>query len=274
MGTDLIRTDQRQLATLPGAQALRRIARLASIADGDVEQARSLVPADAGQLVQAARDEARMWLTPATRGDAKRFLAPTLALVAPSGMSTDDQTAWLAAAMDTLSGIPADLLERGCKAARLKVDHPAKIVAAIHADVGGEWDRRRTDLRSVGAVEALLAMPASSPAQYVAPAEAAAIIDEAGLRSDKPAAVPRVEGVARAPTPDEVRALFPNAPRDDATPVADITGMSIDQIFAQRDRLRAQRAADDRAADQRRKAARRSGEGVADELEDLDRYAA
>ena len=275
MANELTRTDQRQITTLPGAQALRRIERLASIADGSADQVRSLVPADAGLLIEAARDEARMWLTPATRGDAKRFLAPTLALVAPSGMSADDQTAWLAAAMDTLSGIPADLLERGCRAARLKVDHPAKIVAAIHAEVGAEWERRKQALRAVGSVEALLAAPVQPASTYVSPADAAVIIDEHGLRADgKSPAVARVDGPARAPTPDEIRALFPNLTAADATPAADITGLTIDQIFAQRDQRRLDQAARERDRDRRRSEARQRAEGFADEMDDLDRYAA
>jgi hypothetical protein len=183
MGTELSRTDQRQLSTPSGALALRRIARLASIADCDAEQARSLLPADAAELVEQARDEANAWLAPARKPDARMHLVPTLALVAPSGMGEAEQATWLAAAMGTLSGIPADLLERGCKAARLKVDHPAKIVPAINAEISAEWDRRRAELSAVGKVAALLAAPGVGASDYVTPEQAAAIRAEFGLET-------------------------------------------------------------------------------------------
>jgi hypothetical protein len=38
-----------------------------------------------------------------------------LTLVAPSGMTAEDRQAWVAVAKATLTGIPADLLARGCK---------------------------------------------------------------------------------------------------------------------------------------------------------------
>lgn len=58
-------------------------------------------------------------------------------------MAQGERRDWLLAAWDALSGIPADLLERGCRAARLTADHPAKIVPAIISEVQSTWERRR-----------------------------------------------------------------------------------------------------------------------------------
>lgn len=58
-------------------------------------------------------------------------------------MNGDDRTEWLAAAQIALSGIPADLLAKGCAHARRVCDHPAKIVPCIIKTVGDEWEERK-----------------------------------------------------------------------------------------------------------------------------------
>lgn len=80
---------------------------------------------------------------PATRDDFRRELTACLALVAPVGMSEDARTEWLKVAWGSLNGIPADLLTRGCAAARRSCDHPAKIVPAIIAEIDETWAWRK-----------------------------------------------------------------------------------------------------------------------------------
>jgi hypothetical protein len=66
-------------------------------------------------------------------------MVPCLDLVAPVGMTTEDRRTWLNAAFLALDGIPVALLKRGCEAAMRRADHPAKIVAIIHAEVEQAW---------------------------------------------------------------------------------------------------------------------------------------
>ena len=73
-------------------------------------------------------------------------MTPVLALCAASGMSEGARTEWLMAAADTLTGIPADLLERAGRDIRKTVDHPSKIIPAIYTEIGKEWDRRKSDV--------------------------------------------------------------------------------------------------------------------------------
>lgn len=70
-------------------------------------------------------------------------LLACLTLVAPSGMSAEDRQAWVAVAKATLTGIPADLLQRGCKKARETCRFASEIVPTILSEVKGEWERRR-----------------------------------------------------------------------------------------------------------------------------------
>jgi hypothetical protein len=58
-------------------------------------------------------------------------------------MTGDERRTWLSVARETLKGIPEDLLRRGCEAARLKADHPAKIIPAIIREVGQHWETRK-----------------------------------------------------------------------------------------------------------------------------------
>ncbi len=129
--------------------------------------------------------EAKARLIGADAGEFKFTLGPTLALVAPAGMSEDDQVAWLAAAVDTLAGIPADLLQAGCAIARLRADHPSKIMKLIVDAVKPEWERRRHDLRrSLRLLAASERIGEREPEQpKCTPEEAAAIMAEFGIRS-------------------------------------------------------------------------------------------
>lgn len=45
----------------------------------------------------------------------------------------------------TLKGVPGDLLERGCAAARRSADHPSKVVPAIFAEIDAAWRARKAD---------------------------------------------------------------------------------------------------------------------------------
>lgn len=69
-----------------------------------------------------------------------------LTLVAPSGMTSDDRHAWVAVAKQTLSGIPADLLQRGCKKARETCRFASEIVPTIIAEISDQWAWRKRRL--------------------------------------------------------------------------------------------------------------------------------
>jgi hypothetical protein len=66
-----------------------------------------------------------------------------LTLVAPSGMTAEDRQAWVAVAKATLTGIPADLLARGCKKARETCKFASEIVPTIMEEVGATWRWRK-----------------------------------------------------------------------------------------------------------------------------------
>jgi hypothetical protein len=84
-------------------------------------------------------------LPAATKSQGNSQLGACLTLVSPSGMTAEDRREWLAVAMQTLSGIPADLLERGCSAARLKCRFPSEIVPTIMETIGKQWEWRKQD---------------------------------------------------------------------------------------------------------------------------------
>lgn len=84
-------------------------------------------------------------LPAATKSQGVAQLGACLTLVSPSGLTADDRNEWLAIAMQTLSGIPADLLQRGCEAARLKARFPSEIVPTIIETIGKQWEWRKQD---------------------------------------------------------------------------------------------------------------------------------
>lgn len=87
-------------------------------------------------------------------------------------MSAEDRTAWVAVARETLSGIPADLLLRGCWKARRECKFPSEIVPTILSCTEREWRARRQDM-----AEAITARD-HKPEQieYIGPQEIAALI--------------------------------------------------------------------------------------------------
>jgi hypothetical protein len=180
MASNIARMDERRVAaplTPAAEQVLRSIAYSARAGEDDESIRRRITPAIAAAITTQV-EEAQSRLTPATRRDAKQHLGPTLTLVAPAGMSEDDQTIWLASAMETLSGIPADLLATGCMEARRKVDHPAKIVPAIFKAIGQAWDVRKADLRDALKVERIAQLPAPSEPDVATPEQAAEALGE------------------------------------------------------------------------------------------------
>lgn len=104
-------------------------------------------------------------LTPATLKQGKAELGACLTLVSPSGLTAEDRREWLAVAMQTLSGIPADLLEYGCAEARKRCRFPSEIVPTIMEVIGRRWQWRKDDAR-----EELLRLnppPAEPTPEYV-----------------------------------------------------------------------------------------------------------
>lgn len=91
------------------------------------------------------------------RGTAE--LMACLTLVAPSGMSAEDRKAWVAVARQTLSGIPADLLSRGCAKARAVCKFASEIVPTILEDANADWAWRKRRYAGELAQSRLLAPP-------------------------------------------------------------------------------------------------------------------
>lgn len=85
----------------------------------------------------------------------------------------------------TLSHLPSDLLERGCKKARECADHPAKIVPIIMKEVEDDiaWRKRmNSGGPSKSYYDALEAVHEEKPS-YCTPEEAREILDQLGLRT-------------------------------------------------------------------------------------------
>ena len=78
----------------------------------------------------------------------------------------------------TLSGIPADLLARGAKEARLTCRFASEIVPCIHAHVGKEWERRKRVQAEDKARSANRHAPKLTPPEHVTADEARQIIAE------------------------------------------------------------------------------------------------
>ena len=241
--TEIVPAAARQISTPEGALALRQTlcSAAARCLDADIDQARALVTPELRAVLPLAQQEAHAKLAPALGAHFKRTVSPTLALVAPVGMTTGDQKAWLATAAETLSGIPADLLEMGCTAARKVVDHPAKIVPAIFKEVGRMWERRRRDAADVAQLIALAAEPEQPAPSYVSSDEARSILMEVGLvteDSDK-SKRPARSGPPRHPGPADLASVARELSIDLAArlddPAPDISGLSVAEIFQRRD---------------------------------------
>lgn len=58
-------------------------------------------------------------------------------------MTAEDRNAWTQVARATLSGIPADLLARGCEKARRTCKFASEIVPTIIAEVDDTWRWRK-----------------------------------------------------------------------------------------------------------------------------------
>jgi hypothetical protein len=87
-------------------------------------------------------------------------------------MSAEDRREWLAVAMKTLSGIPADLLTEGCSYARLHCRFPSEIVPTIIDRIGKRWEWRKKDAQP-------RALPAPEPTpEYVPVAEVRGLIKQ------------------------------------------------------------------------------------------------
>jgi hypothetical protein len=100
-------------------------------------------PSDLTQVGLTTSRSSALTLVPCGAKTGNQLLASCLTLVAPTGMNADERRTWLSVARSTLKGIPEDLLERGCAAARMKADHPAKIIPEIMREVGAAWETRR-----------------------------------------------------------------------------------------------------------------------------------
>lgn len=82
-------------------------------------------------------------LEPASSTVFRNELTACLALVVPVGMTEEARREWLAVAWGTLKHLPADMLARGCEAARATCDHPSKIVPTIIAETKDWLEIRR-----------------------------------------------------------------------------------------------------------------------------------
>ncbi len=139
----------RLVSTPEGARALHSIASSPGWGEPDAREARRWVTPAIKAALPAALQEAEALLQPATIADAKRYIGPILAIVAPSSMTADDQAGWFAAALAGLSGIPADLLRDACESRAMKlVQFPSQIVATTFTEVGPLWDRRKRMLEN------------------------------------------------------------------------------------------------------------------------------
>jgi hypothetical protein len=119
-------------------------------------------------------------LQPATAKAGTGELMACLTLVAPSGMSAEDRTAWVAVARQTLSGIPADLLQRGCKKARETCRFASEIVPAILDETRAEWARRRKAYADEMAWQANKNAPRLEKPDYVTPEQMRELIQSLG----------------------------------------------------------------------------------------------
>lgn len=148
--------------------------------------------------IEAARDE----LHPVEMSVALNLLGSCLALVAPVGMTPEERDEWLGVAYVTVRdlGVPEDLLERGCAAARLKADHHSKIIPAINKEIAESLAYRKRRRANADQDFLELSAPKEEAFERCPGHVATAIVDELGLRSQPAKAKPKHIGPPRNPT--------------------------------------------------------------------------
>jgi hypothetical protein len=139
-------------------------------------------------------------LKPAAVDDFRRELTACLALCAPAGFDEETRREWLRVAWATLNDVPADLLTRGCKAARAKADHPSKIVPTIMKEIEGSLEIRRQGAR-LNRPRIIPSDQGARPVvECVTPAQIAEIKAEVGLVTQPYQERPKPMGAPRMPT--------------------------------------------------------------------------
>lgn len=108
--------------------------------------------------------------------EASDQLLACLTLVAPGGMTGEERAGWVMIARETLSGLPIDLMKRGCEAARVTCRFASEIVPCIHAHVGKEWERRKNVWADDSRARDLRNAPKLAPPEHVTADEAKQII--------------------------------------------------------------------------------------------------
>lgn len=139
------------------------------------------LPSTQDGTAMIAHFEAKLRPTTVTIGTAE--LAACLTLVAPTGLSARDRDEWIKVAKVTLSGMPADLFAKGCKAARETARFPSEIVPTIMAAAKDEWEHRKRHLAHYRAEEANRNAPRLPAPEYVGPAEVAALLKDLAGRA-------------------------------------------------------------------------------------------
>jgi hypothetical protein len=94
-------------------------------------------------------------------------------------MTEESRGEWLAVAWDSLKHLPPDILQAGARKARLKCDHPSKIVPTIIAETE-EAVRLRSSMKGWDNAVRQLTWPEPN---YCSPEEAADILESVGLKS-------------------------------------------------------------------------------------------
>jgi len=123
-------------------------------------------------------------LAPPSAKEGTSELLACLTLVAPSGMTAEDRNAWVRVARQTLKGMPADLLKRGCDEARKRCRFASEIVPLIFETVEAAWESRQRLAEWDAARERNKHLPRieRKAPDYITPEEAAEILREVGLK--------------------------------------------------------------------------------------------
>lgn len=108
-------------------------------------------------------------------GEFAAIVTPLLTLVAPTGMTQAERTAWSLAAFDMLEDVSPVSLRSAVREAGKTVDHPSKIVPAIRKALGTGYQSMPTTIRP----EPVLALPTDDVQADSERAEVASLI--AGL---------------------------------------------------------------------------------------------